>query len=76
LSPGCLDHLNGILRVAKKITSLVGHTAPMQFPDKRESPFEELNRMNQMNSLESEISQLRMEKNRLLSEQARKRNNR
>ena len=76
LSPDCLDHLNGILRVAKKITPLVGHTDPVQLPQRRESPFEEVERLNRMNGLEFEISHLRMEKELLISEQARKRNNR
>ena len=76
LSPSCLDHLNGILRVAKKITPLVGQTGPVQIPEKRESPFDEVNRINRLNALDSEISQLRAEKSRLMSEQARKKNNR
>ena len=76
LSPSCLDHLNGILRVAKKVTPLVGHASSSPLPERVKSPMDDPEWVFQLNNLNMEISCLRIEKNRLIYEQSNKRNSR
>jgi len=69
LCPRCTDHLNGILRVAKKITPLVGHTGPVSATEARETATDEVERINRINKMNAELNDLQRQENILFNQQ-------
>jgi hypothetical protein len=74
LSPPCIDHLDGIRRVAKKITPLAGNTEPTAATENRGSATDEIVKLNRINKMNAELSDLQRQETLLLNQQAARRN--
>ena len=69
LCPCCTDHLNGLLRVAKKIMPWVDQAEPMSATEARESATDEVLRLNRLSNLKNELFDLQQQVAKLRDQQ-------